>query len=204
MIAKLFENYTHIILVSFSPLLQWYLIGTLIKSGFILFQFHSWRGAHLILLSVKIIEDTTFCLGTLIWKEDGGMGLRSCCRSEEKLMQNYSFLSRSHDSPVFPEKKVYKNTFQAFTGKLDKPIESKFRGGNGSLEGWMVLTSLNHELSARYGYAVSLQIINGRERSLEMLKNLQRKTRSYWEKHKRSPWLCFVRRDNEKRWWLDR
>lgn len=63
----------------------------------------------------------------------------------------------------FPEKKVCKNTFQAFTGKLDKPIESKFKGGNGSLEGWMLLTSLNHEQSARYGYAISLQIINERE-----------------------------------------
>lgn len=50
-----------------------------------------------------------------------------------KLMQNYLFLSYSHDSPVqFPEKKVCENTFQAFTGKLDKPIESKFRGENGS------------------------------------------------------------------------
>lgn len=27
----------------------------------------------------------------------------------------------------------------------------------------MVLTSLNHEQRARYGYAISLQIINGRE-----------------------------------------
>lgn len=53
-----------------------------------------------------------------------------------KLMQNYSFLSHSRDSPVwFHERKVCKNTFQAFTGKLDKPIESKFKGGNGSLGG---------------------------------------------------------------------
>lgn len=56
-----------------------------------------------------------------------------------------------------------RNTFQAFTGKLDKPIESKFKGGDGSLEGGMVLLPLNHEQRARYGYAISLQIINGGE-----------------------------------------
>lgn len=42
----------------------------------------------------------------------------------------------SHDSLVyFHEKKVCRNSFQAFTGKLDKPIESKFKAEDGSLEG---------------------------------------------------------------------
>lgn len=62
-----------------------------------------------------------------------------------------------------PEKKVRKNTFQAFTGKLDKPIESKFKTGDVSLEGRTVLTSLNHERNAQCGYAINPQIINGRE-----------------------------------------
>lgn len=62
-----------------------------------------------------------------------------------------------------PEKKVRKNTFQAFTGKLDKPIESKFKTGDVSLEGRTVLTSLNHEQNARCGSAINPQIINGRE-----------------------------------------
>lgn len=97
----------------------------------------------------------------------------------------------------FPEKKVCKNTFQAFTGKLDKPIESKSKGGNGSLEGWMLLTSLNHEQSARYGYAISLQIINEREvpgNTWEFTE--KKKTRFYWKIHKRGSWLEFVRQDD--------
>lgn len=61
-------------------------------------------------------------------------------------MQSYSFLFHSYDSLVmFHEKKVCRNTFQAFTGKLDKPIKSKFKGKDGSLESSMVLLSLNYE-----------------------------------------------------------
>lgn len=43
-------------------------------------------------------------------------------------MQNYLFLSYCHKPPhvlSFVRKKVRENTFRAFTGKLDKPIESK-------------------------------------------------------------------------------
>lgn len=76
-----------------------------------------------------------------------------------KLIQNSSFLFHSHYSPRFPEKKVGKNTFRAFTGKLGKPINLRCRGGDASSGGWMILTSLENEQSASYGYAISLQII---------------------------------------------
>lgn len=78
-----------------------------------------------------------------------------------KLIRNSSFLFHSHYSPRFPEKKVGKNTFRAFTGKLEKPINLRCRGGDASLEGWMILVSLENEQSASYGYAISLQIILG-------------------------------------------
>lgn len=76
-----------------------------------------------------------------------------------KLIQNSSFLFHSHYSPRFPEKKVAKNTFRAFTGKLEKPINLRCRGGDASSEGWMILTSLENEQSESYGYAISLQMI---------------------------------------------
>lgn len=89
---------------------------------------------------------------------------------------------------------VCKNTFQAFAGKLDKPIESKFKGGNGSLEGWMVLTSLNNEQRARYGYAISLQIINGREASGSAWEFTEKKTRCYCNKKQKEIviWMYFI------------
>ena len=75
-----------------------------------------------------------------------------------KLIQTSSFLFHSHYSPRFPEKKVGKNTFRAFTGKLEKPINLRCRGGDANLEGWVILTSLENEQSASYGYAISRQI----------------------------------------------
>lgn len=49
-----------------------------------------------------------------------------------KLIQNSSFLFHSHYSPMFPEKKVGKNTFRAFTGKLEEPIDWRSGGGDAS------------------------------------------------------------------------
>lgn len=80
-----------------------------------------------LLLEVEVIEHSTFCLETLIWGEN--RGLRCCWQGEVKLIQNSWFLSHSHYSPMFPEKKVGKNTFRAFTGKLEKPIDLRCRGG---------------------------------------------------------------------------
>lgn len=90
-------------------------------------------------------------------------GLRCCWWGEVKLIQNSSFQFHSHFSPRFPEKKVGKNTFRAFTGKLEKPINLRCRGGDASSDGWMILTSLENEQSASYGYATSLQIIFWRD-----------------------------------------
>lgn len=67
-----------------------------------------------------------------------------------KLIQNSSFLFHSHYSPRFPEKKVAKNTFRAFTGKLEKPINLRCRGGDAGSEDWMILTLLEKEQSVSY------------------------------------------------------
>lgn len=72
-----------------------------------------------------------------------------------KLIQNSSFLFHSHYSPMFPEKKVGENTFRAFTGKLEEPIDWRSGGGGASLEGRLILTSLGHERRASRGYAIS-------------------------------------------------
>lgn len=42
-------------------------------------------------------------------------------------------------------------------------MNQKFTGRKGSLGGWILLTSLNHERGARNGYAVSFQIKKKRE-----------------------------------------
>lgn len=98
----------------------------------------------------------------------GGGGLRCCWWGEVKLIQNSSFLFHSHYSPMFPEKKVGKNTFRAFTGKLEEPIDWRSGGGDASLEGWRVLTSWGHERSAgrrlRYQPSEELQAVAGKLR----------------------------------------
>lgn len=74
-------------------------------------------------------------------------GLRCCWWGEVKLIQNSSFLFHSHYSPRLLETKVGKNTFRAFTGKLEKPINWRCRGGDASLEGWMILMLLENDQS---------------------------------------------------------
>lgn len=103
-------------------------------------------------------------------------GLRCCWWGEVKLIQNSSLLFHSHYSPRFPEKKVSKNTFRAFTGKLEKPINLRCRGGDASLGGWMILTSLENEQSASYGYAISLQIIFLERRTRRCMENYREKS----------------------------
>lgn len=63
---------------------------------FIFFQEREIKGAHLISLSVETIKHLTFCLE--VWERGG---LRCCWWGEVKLMQNYLFLSYSHD-PLHP------------------------------------------------------------------------------------------------------
>lgn len=128
-------------------------------------------------------------------------GLRCCWWGEVKLIQNSSFLFHSHYSPGFPEKKVAKNTFRAFTGKLEKPINLRCRGGDASSEGWMILTSLENEQSESYGYAISLQMIFfggcGGETYPVVLGKLWRKIRfcfCCWQKRFMSCFVC-------ETWW---
>lgn len=66
--------------------------------------------------------------------------------------------------------KVCRNTFQAFTRKFDKPIESEFKGGPESLGGWIELLSLNHERRAMCGCVMSLELSMG-EKYLALLEN---------------------------------
>lgn len=63
---------------------------------FIFLQEREIKGAHLILLSVEMIKHLTFCLE--VWERGGCW---DCWWGEVKLMQNYLFLSYSHD-PLHP------------------------------------------------------------------------------------------------------
>lgn len=54
-----------------------------------------------------------------------------------------------------------RNTFQAFTGKLDKPIESEFKGRESGRASGTERSSLNPE--RRYGHATGLRIMNGKK-----------------------------------------
>lgn len=127
-------------------------------------------------------------------------GLRCCWWGEVKLIQNSSFLFHSHYSPRFPEKKVGKNTFRAFTGKLEKPINLRCRGGDASLGGWMILTSLENEQSASYGYAISLQIIFLERRTRRCIENYREKSGFVSVVDKSASWVVLSVRHDEKGW----
>lgn len=124
-------------------------------------------------------------------------GLRCCWWGEVKLIQNSSFLFHPQYSPRFPEKKVGKNTFRAFTGKLEKPINLRCRGGDASLGGWMILTSLENEQSASYRYALSLQIIFWRDVHSE---NYGEKAGFVSVVDKRASWVVLYVRHDEQGW----
>lgn len=137
--------YCKCILLSTTHFLQLYIIHTLFKSGIILFQFHSWIGALFVLFLVEIIEDPTCCLETLISKESEWGFVVLLVRLSEANAELFISVSFLWIPCVVNEKKVCENTFQAFTGKLDKPIASKFKGNDRSLESSTVFSSLNHE-----------------------------------------------------------
>lgn len=96
---------------------------------------------------------------------------------------------------MFPEKKVGKNTFRAFTGKLEEPIDWRSGGGDASLEGWLILTSLGQERSASRGYAISLQ-----RRTRRWPENYGEKSPFVFVVDKSASWAVLYGRHDEKGW----